>query len=1066
MAPNIRFEDVVEAHKERAPHLVDLMCALANQSDEKPENEPPAGTLTFSAYRNEVRYARRFDRMSLDEKRLYRQESLAQIEASDIAGVAPERLRLHQIIRSLWEANDAYSRTQLLAVIRQMPLVMGPWRALKQIFKEAEASADFEIYGALVARFDTAFARGWGYGEVSKRTLGYLVRRAWRHLRQFGQSMPSTYPVIASQVLAHYTDDVRWNDTWVANHIFFHGLGQYKRNKFVLRRTPSSLLKNRAFPDAWQRAPEPLFSLLQLAQTERVREFATGALKADFKTMLRDVDPSWVPRLIHMASPAVDTFVAWLLENVPRFEQAALKDLGLHDAALRLLHSESPKAATWAAGYMLTHARDLALDDVLLLVSSQHAKVREAAAAVLAERDPRDDVGLDAWGRLLGTAYGHDLATTALAKHFSRTELTPAWFHARLRSDDRTVVRFAVDLMPRLHKDKDLDTAFFMGLVDDPEMSRRGHRFAMEHLEKRGPSALSQADARLLFLHHRTEDALISWIDDGKLSAETLGADFLKAVCVPAQFAALDEVKTFLASKPWAEHLRFTESRQDCALRWLGDVRVFAPDALGFEWLLDRVASSDEALHSFAATYMTKAFLPADFAAPSEGAADAVDEAPKDADLEQKSFLFTGKLATMTRSEANKKVVGANGKKASGVNKTLDYLVIGDEGSALYGEGKKGSKQVKAEKLIDAGADLKVISETAFLQMLSGETRSFDEASHEEGAAALWAMLFEDGPEDAPRRRFALQYLRMHHPDICLEETDRFVDPGAEIPATFLTMERIGALLTDKRPALFGFGLELCNWELGRLQPSLDVLLPILEAAPNGAVTLLQRALLADDTEAEKRIRIAPEPHTPAQVFALCEGKSDAVRALGMRLLAAHPRLSEPEALFRLTESPDRHMRAFVVRQLWQLYRARGTTADWTVPTTDDAPDTHMGAAATPAAAPASAEDLRDFLRRTLFGLPPGRDAKERASDAPARRKIPARVAKKALLEVVRDLAIEDRALATLVAPALQEFQGTRGVSESAAVLVALTRLRHAHPDLPAFADAASTETRSQGASA
>ena len=54
----------------------------------------------------------------------------------------------------------------------------------------------------------------------------------------------------------------------------------------------------------------------------------------------------------------------------------------------------------------------------------------------------------------------------------------------------------------------------------------------------------------------------------------------------------------------------------------------------------------------------------------------------------------------MTRGEAEAKVTAANGKNSGSVNAKLDYLVIGDEGSPLYGNGRKGSKQVSAEKLI------------------------------------------------------------------------------------------------------------------------------------------------------------------------------------------------------------------------------------------------------------------------------------------------------------------------------------------------------------------------------
>lgn len=83
--------------------------------------------------------------------------------------------------------------------------------------------------------------------------------------------------------------------------------------------------------------------------------------------------------------------------------------------------------------------------------------------------------------------------------------------------------------------------------------------------------------------------------------------------------------------------------------------------------------------------------------------------------LSGKSFLFTGKMAAMTRGEAEKKVESNGGELGASVNRDLDYLVIGSEG---YRNQDKGSKWVKAEALIQKGADLKIISEEDFLKML------------------------------------------------------------------------------------------------------------------------------------------------------------------------------------------------------------------------------------------------------------------------------------------------------------------------------------------------------------
>ncbi|MEO8700757.1 MAG: BRCT domain-containing protein [Kofleriaceae bacterium] len=83
-----------------------------------------------------------------------------------------------------------------------------------------------------------------------------------------------------------------------------------------------------------------------------------------------------------------------------------------------------------------------------------------------------------------------------------------------------------------------------------------------------------------------------------------------------------------------------------------------------------------------------------------------------------KKFLFTGKLAAMTRTQAASYVDAAKGKTAGSVSKDLDYLVIGDAGSFLYGAGTKGDKTLAAEKLIANGSALKIISETQFLEMV------------------------------------------------------------------------------------------------------------------------------------------------------------------------------------------------------------------------------------------------------------------------------------------------------------------------------------------------------------
>jgi DNA ligase (NAD+) len=87
-----------------------------------------------------------------------------------------------------------------------------------------------------------------------------------------------------------------------------------------------------------------------------------------------------------------------------------------------------------------------------------------------------------------------------------------------------------------------------------------------------------------------------------------------------------------------------------------------------------------------------------------------VEEAPvllseDQALLKGKSFLFTGTLVAMKRSEAQAKVVALGGKNASSVSAKLSYLVIGDAGKA-------GSKLTKAQKL-----GISILKETEFIAL-------------------------------------------------------------------------------------------------------------------------------------------------------------------------------------------------------------------------------------------------------------------------------------------------------------------------------------------------------------
>ncbi len=1084
MGLELSLDDIRRAWDARDPELANLIIHLASASDPRPAQPPREGALSFASFTAQLGTGK-FRREQPQARARYRIDTMKALEAANAEVPLPPRLQLHKILVELWHKNGAYERAALLDVIRRVPLCWGPWRGLKQIFKEAETKNDSEILGALAARFDTAYATKAGsYREISRRTMGYLVRRAWRSLRRIGQALPPAYVDAAIDVLRAYDDSTAFARTWVYNHILHHESKKYTRRNFKLTRSSGApALNERAYAELWRRTPRPVLALLERANSEQVRKFAVAALKTDFRASLREVEAPWVVRLISVQSATVDEFVIWLLGNVPKFEQGGFRDLGLHEPVLRLLDSSSDPARVYAAAYARTHARDLELGRLLRLANNSNNDVRKLAADLLGDRDPRKDIGLDAWGQLLGTQHGHDLAATALRKHFSARELTPAWFADRLLDERGKVFEFASDLLLKVHTHKSLGSAFFRDLLDDPRISEQAARFALDALTRFPGDELGREFLARMVLHPHARATILGWISEERLKAEDMGAEFWRAVAFHPSWDADPWVRELINSgKPWARDLKFSEDLARTALGFLSDVRRFSPGALGFDWLMQLALRPESHYREFALEYMTKALLPADFAPKVAEAPKAAKKAaaPKAIDLGGKSFLFTGKLATMVRDEAEAKVTGAGGKNSSSVTAKLDYLVIGDEGSPLYGGGRKGSKQVAAEKLVEKGAGIKIISETAFLQMLAGEQREFTADAVTAGCDRLWEMATGPGPADAPQAAFARHYIRRHHPDISLALTDRPVDPGAEIPQSYMTWARFKPLLVDARAPVRQFALDIARWELARWAPPINEIVEVTEAPYTEVREFFAKALLADESVEHRRYRVDPASLTASAVYGFCESLVSETRALGMQLIHRYPALAIPEELFRLSESPDRQVTSFVVRTIWSLYRDRGITENWkpTPRISKDAKDAKpkkaevkaavppegIGAPPRPAKPPASGEALQAFMRRILFSIPPtklpveaAKAAEAQVGEAPASdepkakrraKPLPARKAKLSLIEAMRDLAIEDRAFAGLASSLLHEFMGSRGASERAACMVALARIGLAHDDL------------------
>lgn len=83
-----------------------------------------------------------------------------------------------------------------------------------------------------------------------------------------------------------------------------------------------------------------------------------------------------------------------------------------------------------------------------------------------------------------------------------------------------------------------------------------------------------------------------------------------------------------------------------------------------------------------------------------------------------KTVIFTGTLSSMVRSKAQQAIADIGGILGNAITKDTDFLVVGQQDYKVVGDDGMSSKQEKAIKLIEKGADIEIISENDFLRNL------------------------------------------------------------------------------------------------------------------------------------------------------------------------------------------------------------------------------------------------------------------------------------------------------------------------------------------------------------
>lgn len=104
--------------------------------------------------------------------------------------------------------------------------------------------------------------------------------------------------------------------------------------------------------------------------------------------------------------------------------------------------------------------------------------------------------------------------------------------------------------------------------------------------------------------------------------------------------------------------------------------------------------------------------------------ASSITATPGKADFDSPLFgmyvVFTGTLEKMTRKEAMQIVADIGGIPADSVTQKTNFLILGNNDYCKAIKDGKSSKQKKAEKLILAGADLQIMPEAVFYDLING----------------------------------------------------------------------------------------------------------------------------------------------------------------------------------------------------------------------------------------------------------------------------------------------------------------------------------------------------------
>jgi hypothetical protein len=605
----VAFSDVERAIRDRDPQLGDLLIRYLAQDDPTPgkaelptaadlerddweysDPDLPEGAATIDRLRQQVAdHAMRGK--TATERKLARREAW---EAAIASPYTPPRLRLGTLLVEVYQQGDAPGRAALAQVFAKGKLGWGVWRAIKTIYKLAEASHDLRMLGVIGCRFDLLASTPRHSGEIGIGTIIYLRRRVWRYLRLLGQAVPDAFPTFAVEVLRHYPPEIgAYQSCWVAANIWGHKQLKGQRGAYF---APPNSLDVRAFPEAWKVSPAPLLRLLDQAHNDLVIQFAIRALRADHPLALRSVEPAWLARLGRRPSAALHSFVVSLFKDSAELHQSRLRALGLHDVVLGWLRSPAADARAYALDYAAAHAPDITVAELVGLIGGGVAPEVVKFASARLEAMPPQQIGAPVLARLLRENATREWATTRFMQAFRPTDVDAETFvDVALAGDPARAA-----LVKIFAQASAIPAAYLIKLIEHKAVDHRARQWALAELGKRTAAEIGTGWIQKAIEDKQLTDAVKRWLDGDMLAGDKLAVDWVKGLIAKPRLRAL-------------------------ALRILGDRRLITPSRIGLDWLLDLARSADQELHQFAHRLLLEHFAPEDFAGPGASRAAGIE---------------------------------------------------------------------------------------------------------------------------------------------------------------------------------------------------------------------------------------------------------------------------------------------------------------------------------------------------------------------------------------------------------------------------------------------------------